>query len=159
MSTVFCAVVDPRDGSVRYSSAGHPPADPRRRAGRARLPRGGAAPPPGGGGGPRPARGEVVLPPGSTLLLYTDGFVERREEALDEGIARAVEALVAGPAPPPSLSDLRTEAARGRPGRRRGLPALPPGLTRMVTPRLAVDCCPSPDAISRSIGAGDQPFR
>lgn len=30
----------------------------------------------------------VELPPGSTLLLYTDGLVERREENLDQGLAR-----------------------------------------------------------------------
>jgi serine phosphatase RsbU (regulator of sigma subunit) len=46
-------------------------------------------------GGERP-EAEVELPPGSTLLLYTDGLIERRDEALDEGIARATEALVEG---------------------------------------------------------------
>ena len=36
---------------------------------------------------------DVVLAPGSTLLLYTDGLVERRDEDLDQGMARAVTAL------------------------------------------------------------------
>ena len=43
---------------------------------------------------------DVVLPPGSTLLLYTDGLVERRDQVLDEGMARAVDVLTAAAAPP-----------------------------------------------------------
>ena len=41
-------------------------------------------------------RGERVasLPPGATLLLYTDGLVERRGVALDDGIAQLAGALV-----------------------------------------------------------------
>jgi serine phosphatase RsbU (regulator of sigma subunit) len=35
----------------------------------------------------------AVVPAGSTLLLYTDGLVERRGEDLDEGIARLVGVL------------------------------------------------------------------
>ena len=38
----------------------------------------------------RPEHRET-LPPRSTLLLYTDGLVERRREALDAGIARAAD--------------------------------------------------------------------
>jgi serine phosphatase RsbU (regulator of sigma subunit) len=46
---------------------------------------------------PAAARPEsvVALPPGSTVLLYTDGLVERRESTLDDGLARLVDHLQA----------------------------------------------------------------
>ena len=36
---------------------------------------------------------EIVLDPGSTLLLYTDGLVERRDQIFDDGIKRLRAAL------------------------------------------------------------------
>jgi light-regulated signal transduction histidine kinase (bacteriophytochrome) len=36
---------------------------------------------------------EVLLEPGSTLLLYTDGLVERRDQVFDDGIEQLVKAL------------------------------------------------------------------
>jgi GAF domain-containing protein len=38
----------------------------------------------------------IVLAPGDTLVLYTDGLVERRHESLDQGLAR-LESTVAAP--------------------------------------------------------------
>jgi serine phosphatase RsbU (regulator of sigma subunit) len=35
----------------------------------------------------------TVLEPGSTLLLYTDGLVERRDQVFDDGVARLAAAL------------------------------------------------------------------
>ncbi|TYP81275.1 SpoIIE family protein phosphatase [Blastococcus xanthinilyticus] len=35
----------------------------------------------------------TVIEPGSTLLLYTDGLVERRDQVFDDGIERLVEAM------------------------------------------------------------------
>ncbi len=48
----------------------------------------------------------AVVPDGSTVLLFTDGLVERRGESLDEGIARLLDVLVElKDHPLPSLCD------------------------------------------------------
>ncbi len=41
------------------------------------------------------------VPPGSTLILYTDGLVEDREQLLDDGIARLTAVLTANAGRPP----------------------------------------------------------
>ncbi len=93
-TTVFCAVLDDRVDTICYSSAGHLP-------GLLALPDGtvsrldrGQGLPLGFPGGPVRAEIEVPLPAGSTLVLYTDGLVERRGESLDVGMGR-LEAAVA----------------------------------------------------------------
>ena len=109
VSTVFCAVIDAHSGAVHYSSAGHPPAIVVGTEGTSSfLEKASSLPLAVVDDLVRP-EAEVVLSPGSTLLLYTDGLVERREEALDEGMARAAEALVAGrELPPEELAQLLT---------------------------------------------------
>ncbi|EUA30143.1 stage II sporulation E family protein [Mycobacterium xenopi 4042] len=77
---------------LRYSSAGHMPAlfaTPD--AGQRCWPRPvGAA-----GGAPRSPRPQAsqALPPGSTLIVFTDGLVERKHEPIDAGIARVAKVL------------------------------------------------------------------
>jgi serine phosphatase RsbU (regulator of sigma subunit) len=109
-STVFCAVVDPATGTLRYSSAGHVPAIVVDVDGRARmLTAAGSLPLAVVDDLDRP-EAEVVLPSGSTLLLYTDGLVERRGSDLDEGMARAAAALADGRhLPPAELAALLTD--------------------------------------------------
>ncbi|MFE6235637.1 PP2C family protein-serine/threonine phosphatase [Cellulosimicrobium sp. NPDC057862] len=92
--------------AVRWASAGHVPPVVRRADGAAHLLTARPSPMLGVGlGGPR-AEHETSLGPGDTLLLYTDGLVERRDrslrDVLDELPGR-VEAL--GDVPPEELLD------------------------------------------------------
>ncbi|MGH3613898.1 MAG: SpoIIE family protein phosphatase [Pseudonocardia sp.] len=95
-STAFCAVVDPRARILRYSSAGHPPAILVDIAGAHRLLEHAQSRPLGVADGLDRPETDAALPAGSTLLLYTDGLIERRRESLDTGIGRAVTALATG---------------------------------------------------------------
>jgi serine phosphatase RsbU (regulator of sigma subunit) len=114
VSTAFCGVIDPRAGTLRYSSAGHPPAILVDAGGGWRLlEEAGSLPLVVAPTLDRP-EAQVVLPAGSTLLLYTDGLVERRGEAIDEGIVRTVEVLTQGRhLDPAGLSGLLTERLLG----------------------------------------------
>ncbi|WP_433385039.1 SpoIIE family protein phosphatase [Micromonospora sp. KLBMP9576] len=95
-TTVFCAIIDRSLGLLRYSSAGHPPGILVHPDGSAELlTRAGSVPLASVAVPGRPEAG-ARLRPGSTLLLYTDGLIERRRELIDAGISRAVAALTQG---------------------------------------------------------------
>jgi PAS domain S-box-containing protein len=93
-TTVFCAVLD-ADGTAHYSSAGHIPATIVDRHGGHQLLEGAQSFPlasiPVTG---RP-EATVTLEPGATLLLCTDGLIERRDESIDDSLDRLRSALVA----------------------------------------------------------------
>ena len=82
-------MLNPDTGELVYSSAGHPPPILVDADGTTRILDDGHTIPLGlRPNRPRP-EARVTLPARATLLLYTDGLVERRGSALDEGIARA----------------------------------------------------------------------
>lgn len=99
--TVMYAIVDPREGSISWASAGHPPALLRTGDGETRFLDG----------------GEVVMGLGETvyenfhapvgersiLVLYTDGLIERRGESLEVGMKRLARVVSAGPEEPAAL--------------------------------------------------------
>jgi serine phosphatase RsbU (regulator of sigma subunit)/anti-sigma regulatory factor (Ser/Thr protein kinase) len=88
-TTAVCAVLDPGTGELVYSSAGHPPPILVDADGTTRLLEDGHTIPLGlRPDRPRPDA-HTTVPAGATLLLYTDGLVERRGSSLDQGIAHA----------------------------------------------------------------------
>jgi anti-sigma regulatory factor (Ser/Thr protein kinase)/putative methionine-R-sulfoxide reductase with GAF domain len=88
MATAAYAVVDPDEGTLRYASAGHPPPVVVRGGEEASLLGVKAAPPLGTLPFAVYHEAEATLAPGDTILLYTDGLVERRREPLTDGIER-----------------------------------------------------------------------
>jgi len=99
MATVLYGVFDPDSGGLRFANAGHPP-PLLIEHGSAAYVEEGLAPPLGVAsvvaGFPE---SELQLAPGATLLLFTDGLVERRGVSILDGLAR-----------------LKTEALRGEGG-------------------------------------------
>jgi serine/threonine-protein kinase RsbW len=111
-ATLAIAEVDLATGHVRFACAGHPPpllAEPESRP---RFLWDGRSPPVG----VRPGtvartEGEVTLQPGSRLLLYTDGVVERRSTPLDVGLDRLLDEFDRRRGTPlPALADELTDA-------------------------------------------------
>ncbi|MEA2191168.1 MAG: hypothetical protein QOI73_1289 [Solirubrobacteraceae bacterium] len=92
LTTVVLAVFEPATGRLRYTNAGHPPPLLVAADGEARYLEGVPAPPMGVVETPRYKQRTVQLEPGSTLLLYTDGLVEKPTQSLDAGLERLREA-------------------------------------------------------------------
>lgn len=87
VATCLLALIDPADGTVTFSSAGHPPPVLLRRDGGSELVELPAGPPLGTDLGGHQAV-TVPLPPGDLLLLYTDGLVEQRRIDIDDSLRR-----------------------------------------------------------------------
>jgi serine phosphatase RsbU (regulator of sigma subunit)/anti-sigma regulatory factor (Ser/Thr protein kinase)/CHASE1-domain containing sensor protein len=90
-TTLVYGVFDPETATLTYACAGHPPAllvaadaDPAYLEGGRALPLG------VGLGGYTEAVADV--PPGALVVLYSDGAIEQRGEALDRGLERLLEA-------------------------------------------------------------------
>lgn len=93
-STAIQAVIDTPARTVTYASAGHPPPMLVHPDGAVKQLDEATDPPLGAR--PEPAaRPEAVVdhPPGSTLVLYTDGLIERRGEDISVGLARLADTL------------------------------------------------------------------
>jgi serine phosphatase RsbU (regulator of sigma subunit)/anti-sigma regulatory factor (Ser/Thr protein kinase) len=116
-TTVFAAVLDAARGELCYTSAGHVPGllvcpsatgdVVRRFDDRAR-----SLPLATFDCAPRP-EATLALPPGATLVLFTDGLVERRAVPIDVGIDEVAAALIAaGPRTPDEVAEAVLRARR-----------------------------------------------
>ena len=122
-ATVVYVVVDGDARVCRYSSAGHPPplvSFPDRRV---EFLEGGRGLPLGAGTDTRYTQEIVELPVGTTLVLYSDGLVERRGESIDVGLERLRRPFSTDLESPSSSSSTSSSAwsERGARGRHRPL--------------------------------------
>ncbi|HEV3370604.1 MAG TPA: SpoIIE family protein phosphatase [Acidimicrobiales bacterium] len=106
--TVVVGLLNPKTGAVRLTNAGHPPPLVVRADGTTSFcaPHSSLLIAAGLGQSARPAH-ELELAPGDSLVMFSDGLVERRGEAITVGMER--------------LSEVATEVARG------GWPTRPAG--------------------------------
>lgn len=92
-TTAVCAILDTGTGELVYSSAGHPPPILVGADGTADVLDGGHTIALGVRvGRPRP-EARITVPAGATLMLYTDGLIERRGKPLEDGISEAISML------------------------------------------------------------------
>jgi serine phosphatase RsbU (regulator of sigma subunit)/anti-sigma regulatory factor (Ser/Thr protein kinase) len=115
--TVVYGLLDPADGTVVLASAGHPPPVLRKAAATGRpasahlvhIPTGA----PLGLGGSW-CTGTLRLAPGDTILMFSDGVVERRDRTLTAGLQTLVDAAAASTSGDPrNLCSLATAAVAG----------------------------------------------
>jgi anti-sigma regulatory factor (Ser/Thr protein kinase) len=117
MATLLYAILDPEAATLRFAGAGHPPPlliSPNREA---HFAEGRAGAPVGTVGFPVYEESVVAIEQGATVLLYTDGLVERSSVALPEGMEALREAATAIPGDPEALCRLLPEGVlEGVPG-------------------------------------------
>jgi anti-sigma regulatory factor (Ser/Thr protein kinase)/anti-anti-sigma regulatory factor len=96
VATLALAVLDPADGSLRYTTCGHPPPLVIGTDGTARYLEGTGTGPLGTGSAPVLRSGRLAS--GELLLLYSDGLIERPDQTIAEGMTElaAVAADAAG---------------------------------------------------------------
>jgi serine phosphatase RsbU (regulator of sigma subunit)/anti-sigma regulatory factor (Ser/Thr protein kinase) len=118
MATAVHLEFDPSDERVCFAGAGHPPPLVRLPDGTTRFLRGAPSAPLGVLPYTRHRQTESVLPAGATLLVYTDGLVDRPDTSLTNELADLRVAVANGPGDPEALCEhvLKTLLPNGPPG-------------------------------------------
>ncbi|WP_084467671.1 SpoIIE family protein phosphatase [Actinokineospora inagensis] len=86
-ATAVCALFDPPTRSLRWARAGHLPPVLIQQGQAATLPLIGG-PLLGGLASPAYEESQLTISPGDTLLLYTDGLIERKDRTVEESLSR-----------------------------------------------------------------------
>jgi GAF domain-containing protein/anti-sigma regulatory factor (Ser/Thr protein kinase) len=92
MATLVYATFDPQTAELVFASAGHPPPLVVEPGGETEYLEGGRSVPTGVVGDTAYEEARTTLGAGATLVLYTDGLVERRGTSLDDGLATLAQA-------------------------------------------------------------------
>jgi serine phosphatase RsbU (regulator of sigma subunit)/CheY-like chemotaxis protein/anti-sigma regulatory factor (Ser/Thr protein kinase) len=105
IATVLFLIIDASKGTVSLSRAGHPPPALRTATGEIRFLETGGTLPLGIDDRVKADEAEYNVNPGDTLLLFTDGLVERRRESINTGFDRLRDAFINAPADVEELCD------------------------------------------------------
>ena len=105
IATVLFLIIDAAKGTVSISRAGHPPPALRSAGGEIRFLETGNTLPLGIDDRVKADEAEYPVNPGDTLLLFTDGLVERRRESINTGFDRLRDAFATAPADVEELCD------------------------------------------------------
>jgi PAS domain S-box-containing protein len=167
MATALMLVIEPATGRVTYANAGHPPPLVLGDDGRARTLKDSLSVPLGALDVPGYVETTARLEPGASLVLYTDGLVEQRDQLIDAGIARLERALVAaGCCEPEAACERIIRETLGEAGSADDVTLVVVQATRSLGERLELELVGEPAALTSfrealrrwlsEVGAGEQ---
>ncbi|HKP89512.1 MAG TPA: SpoIIE family protein phosphatase, partial [Thermoleophilaceae bacterium] len=116
MATALCLAYNPATGRLRTANAGHMAPIVISERGEVRSLDGATALPLNVDASVRFVEADAVVDPGSTVLLYTDGLIERRGETLSDSVRELERALEAAPQGAEALCGFIAERARADDG-------------------------------------------
>jgi PAS domain S-box-containing protein len=117
MATALVLVIEPATGRVTYANAGHPPPLVLGADGASRSLKESLSVPLGALDVPGYTEATATLEPGASLVLYTDGLVEQRDQLIDAGIERLEQAFLAsGGGEPDAMCERILEGTLGEQG-------------------------------------------